>query len=222
MWALLSCHLDSWANSWLWGIELFIKGKLRRPSRIAILLSCFAALALWVAIDARNHDGASTLSVVNRTMSSPDGSVASRAVGKQTEIPSRATLGKIGMDPFSVQSWPPSPARGAPGVAAVPVVPPLPYRFAGQLYLNSGIQVFLARGDETIQVKEGDTIEDQYRVESIDTSRITLVHIASGTRQVMDFGPPLKDPELAVTAVRADQPAQAQAAKSGILPALSP
>ena len=79
---------------------------------------------------------------------------------------------------------------------AAPVAPPLPYRFAGQLLLDSGKQVFLARGDEIIPVKEGDTVDGQYRVESVSTTSMALVHIASNTRQVMEFDA-IKDPDLA-------------------------
>jgi hypothetical protein len=112
-------------------------------------------------------------------------------------LPARSALEKIAADPFSSHSWLPPRPKFAPAVNAAPVAPPLPYRFAGQLLLDSGMQVFLARGDEIIPVKQGDTVDGQYRVESVGATSMTLVHIATNTRQVMEFDA-IKDPDLAV------------------------
>lgn len=165
---------------------------IRRPSRIAVLIACFAALVLWIAFDGNDR---STPAAGARVAASSE-TAAPRAAEKPVALPARSALEKFVADPFSSHSWLPPRPKLAPAVNAAPVAPPLPYRFAGQLLLDSGMQVFLARGDEIIPVKEGDTVDGQYRVESVSTTNMALVHIASNTRQVIEFDA-IKDPELA-------------------------
>jgi hypothetical protein len=164
---------------------------IRRPSRIAVLIACFAALVLWIAFDGNDR---STPAAGARVTASSE-TAASSVAGKPT-LPARSALEKFVADPFSSHAWVPPRPKLAPVVNAAPVAPPLPYRFAGQLFLDSGMQVFLARGDEIIPVKQGDTVDGQYRVESVSTTSMALVHIATNTRQVMEFDP-LKDPDIA-------------------------
>ena len=70
------------------------------------------------------------------------------------------------------------PAR--PTLARAPEVPPLPYRFAGKSKQGSTELVFLAKGDTVIAVKEGDTLEGDYRVVSITPLHIELVYLPLG------------------------------------------
>jgi len=53
----------------------------------------------------------------------------------------------------------------------------MPYRFAGKLLQDGKLQVFLSKGDATIPVREGETLDGIYRVESIGEDRITLVYL---------------------------------------------
>lgn len=179
---------------------------IRRPSRIAVLIACFAALVLWIAFDGNDR---STPPASARSAGSTDSPI-SRTADKAVALPARSALEKIAADPFSSHSWLPPRPKFASAVNAAPIVPPLPYRFAGQLLLDSGMQVFLARGDEIIPVKQGDTVDGQYRVESVGATNMTLVHIATNTRQVMEFDA-IKDPDLAVASANAAVPPVARA-----------
>ncbi|OLE31460.1 MAG: hypothetical protein AUG43_00115 [Actinobacteria bacterium 13_1_20CM_3_68_10] len=88
--------------------------------------------------------------------------------------------------------------RRKPAVVSEPpvaVVPPLPYRFAGQFHRDSGIEVYVARGEEIFPVKEGDTLDGQYKVDSVSATEVSFVHIPSGTRQTLQFSA-LKEQEL--------------------------
>jgi hypothetical protein len=202
------------------GVRLPMDGKLRRPLRKAILVACLAALALWIAVDKYVRTGPASPSGA-RVAQGSDGREASSSAGKQAAIPERPQFGKIGANPFSTQSWlPPPPKAVSHGVPAAPVAPPLPYRFAGQLHMDTGIQILLARGDEITVVKEGDILDGQYKVESIDSTKLALVHMATGTRQLMEFGPPLKDPEIAVA--RNGAPLATQAPLPGSRPSSPP
>jgi hypothetical protein len=68
-----------------------------------------------------------------------------------------------------------------------PTAPPLPFRFVGEFVLPTETQIFLARGDDTFQVNEGETISDEYRVESLKADEIVLLHLASGVHQTVRF-----------------------------------
>jgi general secretion pathway protein D len=109
---------------------------------------------------------------------------------------------------------------------APPVAPPLPFRFAGQFYRDSGAEVYLAKGEEIFPVKEGDTVDGQYKIEAVTSSEVRFLHLPSGTSQIMQFSA-LREPEAAPQAgpARVVQPvvpaSLAPAPAAGLAPALS-
>jgi hypothetical protein len=173
---------------------------MRRPPRIAILIAVLAVSAAWIAIDLRRSpEPASPKSSAGVARQEQDtGSAA-----KEPSIPERSTLGRTGSDLFSVHSWMPKPKPTAAEAPVAPTAPPLPFRFAGQFYRDSGTEVYLAKGEEIFPVKEGDTLDGQYKVEAVTGSEVRFLHVPSGTAQTMQFSA-LKEQDLA------PQPAQAQ------------
>jgi general secretion pathway protein D len=109
---------------------------------------------------------------------------------------------------------------------APPVAPPLPFRFAGQFYRDSGAEVYLAKGEEIFPVKEGDTVDGQYKIEAVTSSEVRFLHLPSGTSQIMQFSA-LREPEAAPQAgpARVVQPvvpaSLAPAPAAGLAPPLS-
>jgi Cohesin domain len=82
---------------------------------------------------------------------------------------------------------PPPPARAAKKsqpapVAAPPVAPPVPYRFAGKILKGSEEEVLVSKGDIVLPVKVGDILDGTYKVESIGGERIEVVYLPLGTR----------------------------------------
>src|SRR5437879_1442372 len=169
---------------------------MRRPPRIAVLIVLLVGAALWVAIDLRGPAAPTSAKAPASGASRDPGQAAARASeAKQPGIPTRSTLGKFGADPFSTHSWLP---RRKPAVVSEPpaaVVPPLPYRFAGQFLRESGIEVYVARGEEIFPVKEGDTLDGQYKVDLVSATEVSFVHIPSGTRQTLQCSA-LKEQDL--------------------------
>ncbi len=161
---------------------------MRRPPRIAVLIALLAGSAAWVAIDL-GGPGAPTSAKAPVSAASQDTehSAAPASQAKQPGIPARSALGRIAADPFSAQSWMPRRKPAAVSAAPVPVAPPLPFRFAGQLHRDSGIEVYLARGEEIFTAREGDTLDGQYRVDSVNATEVSFVHLPTGTRQTMQF-----------------------------------
>lgn len=193
---------------------------MRRPPRIAVLIAVLAVAAAWVALDIRRAPD-------NAGGRSPDATAQSGATESRPDptIPARPTLGRIAQDPFSAHSWLPPAKPAAAGPAPAPVAPPLPFRFAGQFYRDTGAEVYLAKGEEIFPVKEGDTLEGQYKIESVTSSEVRFLHLPSGTSQVMQFSA-LREPDAVpqaapvlvqrpVTAVATVPPAQSSPSAAG-------
>jgi len=184
---------------------------MRRPPRIAILIALLAVTAAWVAFDLRNP-ATPGMAKSSATADRKDARAEADS-NRGPEIPARSTLGRFGADPFS------SPTRAAPSKPAVapappaPVAPPLPYRFAGQFYRDSGAELFVAKGEEIFPVKEGDTLDGQYKVEGLTTSEVRFLHLATGTRQIMQFNA-LKEEDVIPKVVTAQPKAPALASVS--------
>src|SRR5216117_3933900 len=170
---------------------------MRRPPRIAVLIALLAGAAAWVAIDLRGPAAPpSAKAPASGASQDPERAAAPGSEAKQPGIPARSALGRIAADPFSAQSWLP---RRKPAVVSAPpdpVTPPLPYRFAGQFHRESGIEVYVARGEEVFPVKEGDTLDGQYKIDSVSATEVSFIFLPSGARQTLQFSP-LKEQELA-------------------------
>jgi hypothetical protein len=132
-------------------------------------------------------------------------SQTAQAPGSFAALPQREDIGKPAAPLFPSQSWtPPQTAAAAP---AAPTVPPMPYRVAGAVLQDGATQIVLARGDTVLTVREGDTLDGTYRVDSINAHHVTLTYLPLGARE-----------DLPVTSALAEattpQPARAGAAQA--------
>lgn len=112
-------------------------------------------------------------------------SAASRAAeGPLAALPAREPLGKLRGElfGFSSPSAPRAAARAAHRAPA-PTPPPMPYRLAGQVVHDGAARVVLARDERVITVREGDKLDEDYRVESITPDGVTLVYLPLGARE---------------------------------------
>ena len=94
-------------------------------------------------------------------------------------------------DPFATRNWAPvvksAPAATAPPPA--PSAPPLPFAFLGKQRIESGWEVFLSRGDQTLILREGAVIDgDTYRVESINPPTLVLNYLPLAQQQTIAIG----------------------------------
>jgi hypothetical protein len=83
----------------------------------------------------------------------------------------------------------PAPAAATAGTAAAtPSVPPLPFRLLGRMDESGRSAVFLQYNDQNLVVRVGDTIADQYRVESLKGNILTLLYLPLNQTQTLDVG----------------------------------
>jgi hypothetical protein len=136
---------------------------------------------------------------------------------ERLELPERRGLARTRSELFGAPPPPPAPvkkAQPAP-VAAAPVAPPVPYRFAGKVLKGSEQEVLVSKGDLVFPVKVGDTLDGMYRVESISAERIELLYLPLGTRDRIAVSSILDSPPAALAALPAPAaPATASAGPS--------
>jgi hypothetical protein len=94
-------------------------------------------------------------------------------------------------DLFGPRSW--QPPRAAPKPPPPPPpppppqAPPLPFAYMGRWIENGATIVYLQRQNQNYVVRQGDTLDGVYRVESIDDNAMVLTYLPLGKRQVFAF-----------------------------------
>ncbi len=90
---------------------------------------------------------------------------------------------KKGVDPFAPRSFSsPEAAGGSPGKPQKPVAPPLPFRYLGKMIEDGKLNVFLARGEESLAVRAGQKL-GEYRVDKVTDSEIVFTYLPLKTKQ---------------------------------------
>jgi hypothetical protein len=77
----------------------------------------------------------------------------------------------------------PGPGAGTP---AKPVEPQLPFAYLGRIIEEGNVSVFLARGDEPIVAKPGQSLE-QFRLDEVTDTTLSFTHVPSGARKVLQI-----------------------------------
>lgn len=128
-----------------------------------------------------------------------------------SQLPLREGIGRRRGELFPAQSWAPPPPKRAPAAKVAlpaPTPPPMPYRVAGRVVHDGVAHVVLAKGDRVLTVREGDTLDDGYRVQSIGSQGVTLVYLPLGVPQILPAGLALDDVAAPVAAAADSRPAR--------------
>lgn len=96
---------------------------------------------------------------------------------------------------FATTQWSP-PARKAPvaGISpaatapASPQAPPLPFRVLGRYEEAGQAIVFLQYNDQNLVVRVGDTIAEQYKVEGLHGTTLSLRYLPLNQEQTLEVG----------------------------------
>ena len=151
----------------------------RRRWAVISLAAIAAAIAAWLV--PQDKDLVQVVTPGERARaaaaSASTSTVASRPQAEplSTQLPVRAPLGRQRGDPFAARSWTPPP-QAQPQQAEAPRPPPNPYRFAGTLQQDGVRKVFLLLGERVVEAKEGEMLEQGFRVKSVTTEAVTLIH----------------------------------------------
>ncbi|HEX7888785.1 MAG TPA: hypothetical protein VF522_05430 [Ramlibacter sp.] len=90
---------------------------------------------------------------------------------------------------FAARSWQPAApviANNAP--PPPPTAPGLPFVYLGKMLVGEQLTVFLAHQDRNLVVKEGETIDGTWRIDSIRGPVLTLTYLPLDTQQTMHIG----------------------------------
>lgn len=90
---------------------------------------------------------------------------------------------------FGSRSWtPPPPPLPKPTPPPPPTAPPLPFTFLGKKVEDGAWEVFLARGDQTLIVRQHAVIDNTYRVDAIKPPTIVLTYLPLNQVQTLTIG----------------------------------
>jgi len=80
------------------------------------------------------------------------------------------------------------PVAQAPVMEAVPTAPVLPFQFVGRLGDRDDLQVFLQNGEKLYVVRQGDVIEQTYRLDRVSATELDLVYLPLHQSQTLSVG----------------------------------
>lgn len=92
---------------------------------------------------------------------------------------------------FARHDWtppPPPPSNEPPPEPPPPSAPPLPFTFIGKSLQDGVWEIYLARGERTYLVRDGETIDGTYRVDAIRPPVLTLTYLPLEQRQQLNIG----------------------------------
>ncbi|HAK90606.1 hypothetical protein [Massilia timonae] len=92
---------------------------------------------------------------------------------------------------FARHDWtppPPPPSNEPPPPPPPPSAPPLPFTYLGKSLQDGVWQIYLARGERTYLVQDGETIDGTYRVDEIRPPVLTLTYLPLEQRQQLNIG----------------------------------
>lgn len=101
---------------------------------------------------------------------------------------SRANTSLARRDLFVARTASPPPQAPMPATVDTPVAPALPYRYVGKQWDGQAWEVYAVSGDQTYVLREGTTLDDQYRVDRIAPPQATLTYLPLGTAQTLSIG----------------------------------
>lgn len=156
-------------------------------------VSCAASLVF-----SRRNSGDEVVEAAPRRQAAPTEETAATALAPLIRIaalsPRKELLGSPSgehRDLFSERAATPSLPSVAPPQADVPPLPTtlvMPFTYIGKKAEGGAWEVYLARGDEPLIVREQTVIDSTYRVVSIKPPTLSLVYLPLNVVQTLDIG----------------------------------
>ena len=157
-----------------------------------------------LTIEPTRGGGATTRGVVTPGSAMPDTSSPPHVIkpviaGRKSPIANasfrisdRIVKDTVAASLFSSQSWyvaPPPPAPVVHQPPPLPTAPPLPFAFMGSYKAEGGGSTyFLTAGDRVYDVRVGDTLDNTYSVDGIESGRLLLTYLPLKVQQSLAVG----------------------------------
>jgi len=168
-----------------------------RQWTLGVALAVTVAATLWAAQQGDDADAPVQATVGKgrtATVASAPGKPA--AVAAAAAVDWRAVQREDWAKPADTQlaAWmppapPPPPQAPPPPPPAPPMAPAFPYQLIGRLSEGDVEQALLAGPNSTLAVKAGEMIDNQWKVESIGPTGLTLVWQPAKLKQMIAFKP---------------------------------
>jgi Cohesin domain len=153
-----------------------------RTRKLGIIVAGAAVVALaWFA-----PPGSDDVALPAKGGAAKASSTQSRDASRLAALPERAAIGKQRGEIFGSTAWTPPPAKVPPVEDLPPVeviAPPNPYKVAGTLVQEGAKRVYLVKGDRVYEAKQGDELDEGYRVESIASDHVVLLYVPLGKKE---------------------------------------
>jgi hypothetical protein len=92
-------------------------------------------------------------------------------------------------DPFARRSFG-APRQEQVAVQAKPEAPALPFRYMGKVVEDGKTEILLLRGDEHFAVAAGQKIDNEYRLDKVTASALTITYLPMKTKQTLELTTP--------------------------------
>jgi hypothetical protein len=172
------------------------------PNQKKLLIVCAAGLTLGLIYFAPKDSGSAISEPAKaKKVSGTDSknTAYGPVVNQRFELSSRESeslqiTNKLTQKMFSSTNWmiPPPPLKTVPPPPPPPPPPPtapaMPYVFMGRFEQDSTNLIILSRGNRVVTAAQGDILEKTYRVDSIDSNKVTMTYLPLGTTQFISIG----------------------------------
>jgi hypothetical protein len=152
-----------------------------------------AAALAWLPEYFSPSEDADSNEVAVATPGKPRGALpASNSKAKDASIKDLSPAGDL----FAAKSWKAAPtlatvtemAINPATVVQAPSLPPVPFQFVGRLHDRSDLQVFLQNGEKIYVVRNGDVIDDTWKITGISDLELSLVYLPLHLSQTLSVG----------------------------------
>jgi hypothetical protein len=164
---------------------------VNRSLMIALALTL---AAVWYASTLEEQGGVDDAAPARSSNGAGDADAGTAAASPGPALGAPAALDgqqPVARDLFASHSFLPPPPKAAARVDVAPPppsAPPLPFRYQGRMTEGSHTTVFLTQGERVLIAREGDLLNNQYRVESVSAGAITFVFEPLKQRQTLTIG----------------------------------
>ena len=140
--------------------------------------------ATWVA-----QSGHASVELVEAAPARPASAVRTDEAIRLEDLVRRQGDTRI-RDAFAARSWQArvAPPSFEPAPAPAPVAPDQPFAYIGKMVYEGRMAVFIASGDRNYIVREGDVVQNTYRIDAIRAPLLDWTYLPLDTRHTMHIG----------------------------------